>query len=152
MDLPIRRRDGDRRPEQEFEELRKTFADQLERWPDFLRAVEESLADVVPLTDIEETDDSYVLEVELPGVRREDVDLQVDEGRLRLTGTRRERERVGLLRHRTRTTGRFSLSVSLPVPVDADGVTASLDSGLLTVVVPKAEHARRRRIPIGRRS
>ena len=151
MNLPIRRRDGDRRPEHEFEQLREAFATQLERWPDFVRSLRETVADVAPLTDIEETDDSYLLEVELPGVRREDIDLQVDEGRLVLTGERRERERVGLLRHRTRTTGRFSLAVTLPGPVDSDGVTASLDSGVLTVVVPKAEDARRRRIPIGRR-
>jgi HSP20 family protein len=116
MDLPIRRRDDDRRPEQECERLRHTFAGQLEQWPDFVRSLERALHDVAPLTDIQETDDSYLLEVELPGVKREDIDLQVDQGRLRLTGERRQRERVGLLRHRTRTTGRFSLDVTLPQP------------------------------------
>ena len=149
MELPVpRRRNDDRRPEQEFERLRGTFAGQLEQWPDFLRSVEQVLTDVAPLADIEETDDSYVLEVEIPGVKREDVDLQVEQGRLRLTAERRQRERVGLLRRRTRTTGRFSLDVSLPAPVDSDAVSASLDHGVLTVVVPKAEQARRRRIPI----
>jgi HSP20 family protein len=151
MDLPIRRRDDDRRPQQEFERLRGAFAGQLERWPDFVRSVERVLDDVTPLVDIEETDDSYLLEVELPGVKREDIDLQVDQGRLRLTAERRQRERIGLLRHRTRTTGRFSLDVTLPAPVDSDAVQASLDHGVLTVVLAKAEQARRRRIPIGHR-
>ncbi len=151
MDLPIRRREDDRRPEQEFERLRRPFAGQLEQWPDFVRSFERALHDVAPLTDIEETDDSYLLEVELPGVKREDIDLQVDHGRLRLTGERRQRERVGFLRHRTRTTGRFSLDVRLPAPVDSDAVSATLDHGLLTVVVPKAEQAHRRRIPVGHR-
>lgn len=149
MDLPIRRRDDERRPEQELEQLRGAFAGQLEQWPDFVRSVERELCDVAPLADIEETDDSYLLEVELPGVKREDIDLQVDQERLRLTGERRQRERVGFLRHRTRTTGRFSLDVTLPAPVDSDAVSASLDHGVLTVVVPKTEAARRRRIPIG---
>ena len=151
MDLPLRRRGDDRRPEQEFERLRGAFTGQLEQWPDFVRSVARAFDDVAPLTDIEETDDSYLLEVELPGVNPEDIDLQVDQGRLRLTGERRHRERLGFLRHRTRTTGRFSLDVRLPAPVDSDGVHASLDHGLLTVVVPKAEQARRRHIPIGHR-
>ena len=152
MDLPIRRRDDDGRPEQEFEQLRDAFVDQLEQWPDFVRPTSGSAVDdVVPLTDIEESDVHYLLEVELPGVRREDVDLQVDQGRLQLTGERRKRERVGFLRHRTRTTGRFSLDVTLPAPVDSDAVHASLAHGVLTVTIPKAEQARRRRIPIGLR-
>jgi HSP20 family protein len=151
MDLPIRRRDHGRRPQQEFERLRDAFAGQLDQWPDFVRSVERLFDDVTPLVDIEETDDSYLLEVELPGVKLEDVDLQVDQGRLQLTGERRTRERVGFLRHRTRTTGRFALDVTLPAPVDSDAVHASLDHGVLTVVIPKAEQARRRRIPIGHR-
>lgn len=151
MDLPIRRRDDDRRPQQEFERPRGAFAGQLEQWPDFVRSVERVFNDVTPLVDIEETDDSYLLEVELPGVKRADIDLQVDQGRLRLTGERRQRERLGFLRHRTRTTGRFSLDVALPAPVGSDAVHASLDHGVLTIVVPKAEQARRRRIPIDHR-
>jgi HSP20 family protein len=151
MDLPIRRRDQERRPQQEFERLRNAFAGQLEQWPDFVRSVERVFNDVTPLVDIEETDDSYLLEVELPGVKREDIDLQVDQGRLRLAGERRQRERVGFLRHRTRTAGRFSLDVRLPAAVDSDAAHASLDHGVLTVVVPKAEQARRRRIPVGHR-
>lgn len=150
MDLPIRRR-HDGRSEREFEQLREAFAGQLERWPDFTRSLQDALRDVTPLVDVEETDDSYVLEVELPGVHRDDIDLQVDQGSVRITAQRRERERVGFLRHRTRTTGRFTLAVTLPGVVDSERVTGDLDRGVLTVVVPKAERERRRRIPIGRR-
>jgi len=150
MDLPIRQRD-DHRPEQEFERLRDTFADQLEHWPGFVRALPDAVDDVLPLADVEENDDSFLLHVELPGVRPDDVDLEVDHGRLRLIAERRERVRVGFLRHRARTTGRYSLAVTLPVPVDSDGVIASLDHGLLTVTIPKAERARRRHIPVTQR-
>ena len=103
-----------------------------------------------PLADVEETDDAYVVDIELPGVRRDDVAIEVLDGRLSVTGERRERQRVGLLRRTTRTTGRFRLHVALPLEIDADAVTADLDHGLLTVTVPKAARARRRRIPIGR--
>lgn len=113
-----------------------------------LAQMEHAVRDVVPLTDVEERDDSYVLDVELPGVRRDDVSIEVVQGRLTITGERRERHRVGLLRHRTRTTGRFGLELTLPVDVDTDAVTASLDHGVLTVVVPKAVQARRRRIAV----
>ena len=151
MNIPIRRREDDRGSDPEFERLRPAFASELDQWPDFVRTLERSLNDVSPLADIEETDDSYLLDVELPGVRREDIDLLVDRGRLVVTGERHERERVGLLRHRTRTTGRFVLAVTLPGPVDSDAVAASFVDGMLRVVVPKAERARRRRIPIGQR-
>lgn len=151
MNLPIRRSgDGDRTV-REFERLRPDFATQLDRWPDFVRPLQQTLQEVVPLADVEETDDSFLIELEVPGVKREDVDLQVDQNRLVVTAERRQRERVGLLRHRTRTTGRFSFTLTLPQPVDREAVSAALDHGVLTVVVPKAEHARRRRIPISTR-
>lgn len=143
MKLPIRRH-HDGGAERQFEQLRRPFAEQLDQWPDFVRPLDA----VAPLADVEETDDSYLLDVELPGVRRGDVDLRVDGGRLLLTAERHERERVGLLRHRTRTTGRLALAVALPDAVDEDGVTADLHDGLLTVVVPKAAAARRRRIAV----
>ncbi len=149
MELPIRRRGGrDSAVDAEIDRLRPALTRDLERWPDFVDRATAALLDVVPQADIEERDDAYVVDVELPGVRREDVSVEVSQGRLTVTGERRERARVGLLRHRSRTTGRFCLSVALPAEVDGDGVTATLDHGLLTVVVPKPEHARRRRIPV----
>jgi len=148
MDLPSMRRDHDRPAEQEFEQLRGPFAGQLERWPDFRTSPEDDLAGVAPLVELEETDDRYLLEVELPGCKREDVDLQVEQGRLRIAAERRERQRAGLLRSRTRTTGRYLLTVTLPGAADSDAVSASLDHGVLTVVVPKSERARRRRIAV----
>ncbi len=151
MNLPIHRhaRNTDER-ELELERHLRSLAADLERWPSFADELISSLADVVPLADIEESDDAYLVEIELPGVRRDDVTIEMSGGRLSVTGQRRERRRVGLLRRSTRTTGRFRLQVALPLEVDADAVTAHLDHGMLTVTVPKAAAARRRRIPIGR--
>lgn len=151
MDLPIHRQPrGESTVQAEFDRLRGTLSRDLEKWPDFIDQVSEAVRDVLPHADVEESDEAYVLDIELPGVRRDDVSVEVTQGRVVVTGERRERRRVGLLRHRTRTTGRFRFAASLPVELDPDGVTATLDDGLLTLTVPKAARARRRRISIGR--
>ena len=101
-----------------------------------------------PLVDIEEQDDAYALEVELPGVKREDVNIEVVGNELSITGEIKEKERTGALRRRTRRTGRFEYRVRLPEQVDAGKVEASLDQGVLTVRVPKSKRAQRQKIEI----
>lgn len=101
------------------------------------------------LADLEEADDEFVLEVELPGVKKGDVDIELEGRRVIVTAERKERERVGRLRRRTRRAGELRHEVLLPTDIDEDGVRASLDSGVLTLRLPKAQSARRRRIPIG---
>ena len=101
-----------------------------------------------PLADLEETDEAYVAEIELPGVKLDDLSVEVAGRRLIVTGERKERQRVGILRKRTRTVGRFHYEVLLPGDVEEEGVTASLHEGVLTVRVPKPAGERRRRIPV----
>jgi len=101
-----------------------------------------------PLVDIEETDDAYVVEAELPGVQRNDVNIELVGNELTITGEVKERERKGALRRQTRRSGRFDYRVALPDQVDADKIEASLADGVLTVRVPKSERAPRRRIEI----
>jgi HSP20 family protein len=102
----------------------------------------------VPRADVEERDDAYVVELELPGVRESDLEVSLAGRRLIVSGERKEKERVGLLRRRTRSVGRFHYEVEVPGAVDEDGVTASLDEGVLTVTLPKAESERVRRIKV----
>ncbi|HEY3240922.1 MAG TPA: Hsp20/alpha crystallin family protein [Acidimicrobiia bacterium] len=59
-------------------------------------------------------------------------------------GKRKEKERIGILRRRTRNVGHFRYEILLPGAVDEDGITATLDDGVLTVRVPKASTARPR--------
>ncbi|MGY1776723.1 Hsp20/alpha crystallin family protein [Geodermatophilus sp. SYSU D00804] len=101
-----------------------------------------------PLADVEETEDAWSVEIELPGVTRDDVDIELSDRRVTVAGEVRQRERTGILRRTTRRVGRFSYSVTLPGDVDAEHVTAALSDGVLTVRVPKAEQARPRRIAI----
>jgi HSP20 family protein len=99
-----------------------------------------------PPVDIEETDDAYVIEADLPGARREDVDIELEGNELQVTGEIKQRE--GKFRRRTRRVGRFELRVMLPEGVDGGGVDAKLDHGVLTVRVPRAEKAQRRKIDV----
>jgi HSP20 family protein len=101
-----------------------------------------------PFADIEETDDAYVVEAELPGVRREDVNIELGGNELAITGELKERERKGTVRRRTRRSGRFEYRVALPDQVDQDKVDASLSDGVLTVRVPKSQRAQRKRIQV----
>jgi HSP20 family protein len=101
-----------------------------------------------PLVDLEETDDAYVLEAELPGVKREDVNIELVGNELSITGEIKEPERKGTVRRQSRRTGRFAYRVSLPSHLDPDKVEAKLEGGILKVSVPKSERAQRRRIEI----
>jgi HSP20 family protein len=101
-----------------------------------------------PLVDIEEQDDAYVLEAELPGVQREDVNVEVVGNELAITGEIKERERKGALRRQTRRTGHFEYRVRLPDQVDAAKIEGSLDQGVLTVRVPKSKRSQRKKVEI----
>jgi HSP20 family protein len=102
----------------------------------------------IPDVDIEEQDDAYVIEAELPGVKREDVNIELVGNEILVTGEIKERERQGVLRRRTRRRGSFELRVALPDRVDGDRIDAHLENGVLTVRVPKSEAAQRRRIEV----
>lgn len=92
-----------------------------------------------PAVDIFEDDGQIVINAELPGMKPEDVDIDVHEGILTLRGERRlenEERREGY--HRVeRSYGSFSRSFSLPEGVDPDGCQANMTDGVLTVTLPK---------------
>jgi HSP20 family protein len=92
--------------------------------------------------DIEETEDAWIVEAEVPGVNSEDVDVEVRDSEIAITGDIKERERSGILRRKTRRVGRFEFRVTLPGQTDPEKVQAGLDNGVLTVRIPKPEVAR----------
>ena len=101
-----------------------------------------------PLADVTETDDAYLVEVDLPGVKRDDINVETTGSELAITGEFKEKEKVGFLRSRTRRSGRFEFRTTLPAHVDVDKISADLGDGVLTVRVPKSEVAKPRRIAI----
>lgn len=101
-----------------------------------------------PLADVTETDDAYQVDVELPGIKSKDVDVEVSGQELVVSGEIKERERKGILRRGTRRTGRFEYRILLPGEVNTEGIKANMTDGVLTITVPKAEVAKPRHIEI----
>lgn len=101
-----------------------------------------------PLADVTETETGYVVELDVPGVAREDVAVDLNGTDLSITGELKEREDKGLYRHRTRRTGKFSYRLSLPRNLDAEKVEAKLADGVLTVTVAKKDAVKPRRIEV----
>jgi HSP20 family protein len=151
MALPARRAGAEEArsdPLAEFSDLSEQLSRLFnQRWSDLPSVA--AGEGFTPLADVEETDDAYLIDVELPGVNKGDVDIEISDRRLVVSGERKEKERVGLLRRRTRSWGRFHYEITLPDPVDEEHVEAGLSDGVLHLRVPKRESARRRRIPVG---
>ncbi|MDQ3850349.1 MAG: Hsp20/alpha crystallin family protein [Actinomycetota bacterium] len=133
-------------PFRELEDVRQ----QVDRVMEQLMGSSSLTAEVAwsPLVDVEETDDAWIVEAEVPGAKRDDITIELDGGELAIHGEIKERERVGILRRRTRRTGQFDYRVRLPGDVDDEGIDANLEGGVLTVHIPKSAQARRRRIEI----
>jgi HSP20 family protein len=93
----------------------------------------------VPPFDLFETPDRYVLVAEVPGLRRDDIQIQLQDGRLTVSGARREQDGTCEQYHRMeRGHGSFSRRFDLPEAVDPEHIVADLRDGVLTITCPKA--------------
>jgi HSP20 family protein len=151
MSLPVRRRDTAPRPVQRWDPFRELegLQDQLAQL--MQRAQPDGDGGVipfVPLVDIEETEDAWIVEAELPGVRPEDVNVEVRGSELAISGEIKEREREGILRRRMRKTGEFDYHITLPGDADPEQIEAKLHDGILSVRIAKPEQERPRRIDV----
>jgi HSP20 family protein len=108
-------------------------------------------AGTFPPVNVWEDDENLYAEAELPGLRRDDLEVSVHGRELTLRGRRREPEEAeATYRRRERPVGEFVRVLELPASVDADRVSAFLENGVLTLTLPKAAEARRRRIEVRR--
>ncbi|HEY6877014.1 MAG TPA: Hsp20/alpha crystallin family protein [Polyangiales bacterium] len=107
-------------------------------------------ADFAPMVDVHEDDEALVLRADLPGVKREDIEIQVDGNVLTLKGERKlESESEKRRYHRVeRSYGSFVRQWQLPTNVDATKVDAAFDNGILTLKLPKKEEQKARKIEI----
>ena len=103
-----------------------------------------------PAVDIYETPDSIVLQAELPGLSKEDIDIQVRDSVLILKGERRSEKEVkeGNYLRVERAYGGFQRAFTLPAAVQADKIRAVFKDGVLDVSIPKAEEAKPKQIKI----
>jgi len=98
----------------------------------------------MPLVDVSESADLYVITVEVAGLSREDIQIVVQDGKLTLKGERRAGDVRALRFERVeRGHGRFVRTFVLPDTVDASSVAADLQNGVLTIAIPKVSGRRR---------
>jgi HSP20 family protein len=107
-------------------------------------------AGVLPLINLTEGKDNYYVRAELPGVKGDELDIQVTANNLAISGGRKiAAEEEGARYHRReREAGTFSRMIGLPGEVDTDKVDAKLENGILTVVISKAEIAKPKQITV----
>jgi HSP20 family protein len=105
----------------------------------------------IPAMDLVESEDHLVLRADLPGMSEDDLDIEIKDGVLTISGERKDKHEAtneGFYRVE-RAFGRFSRSLSLPDRIDADRVEASFDRGVLEVRIPKPEESKPHRVAIG---
>jgi HSP20 family protein len=103
-----------------------------------------------PAVDVYEDKDNLLVKAELPGLKKEDIQISLDNGNLTLSGERKQEEKhqdADVYRSE-RWAGRFHRSVSLPCRVESEKIKATYNEGVLTITLPKAEDAKPKQIPI----
>lgn len=107
-------------------------------------------AGVFPLTNVTEDNENYYVRAELPGIKSDELDIQVTKDGISISGERKiPVEGNGVKYHRReREAGKFSRLINLPGEVDVNKVEASRENGVLKVTIPKAEVAKPRQITV----
>ena len=129
-------------PFREFQELQETF-ERMNRVFNAMQNVQtaESNVDFVPAVNTREADDAYYLEVDLPGVKKENISIDVEDNALRISGERKlQEERKDEDFYRVESVyGKFERVFSLPEDVDADKIEAEMEDGVLQIKIPKKQ-------------
>ena len=128
------------------DEMNRTFS----RWFGREEGEEPPTRRWVPSLDVTESKEAYHVDVEVPGVRPEDINVTVDRGMLTIQGERRsEEEKTDRSYHRVeRRYGSFRRSIGLPSDVDPSRVQATYDNGVLRLEVPKTAASPPKRIEV----
>ena len=103
-----------------------------------------------PALDLYEDTDNLIVKAELPGMKREEIDISVHDGTLTISGERKyeEKNRDAEPYRSERFLGRFHRTLALPKPVQSDKATANYKDGILTVILPKTEEAKPKQIQV----
>jgi HSP20 family protein len=103
-----------------------------------------------PALDLYEDKDNLYVKMEMPGMKREDIDVSLHEGSLSVSGERKseQKHQDAEVYRAERFFGRFQRTVTLPTPVAADKVKAQYQDGILTITLPKTEEAKPKHINV----
>ena len=124
--------------------------EEMENLLDFALRGDSATTAWTPRMNVTESDAGYDISLELPGVQPDNVNVELEDGRLTISGSIEEETKdEGKTLHRVeRRTGDFRRVLTLPEEVDADKIDAKFEHGVLTVVIPKAEKVQPKRIEI----
>jgi HSP20 family protein len=103
---------------------------------------------VAPPASVIERGDGYTLEVEMPGVNKDGLDVSVENNELTIVGRRSLPVVEGTLIHHESRPENFRRTFELDPSIDANKITARVDQGLVTLTLPKAEHVKPRKIAV----
>jgi HSP20 family protein len=105
---------------------------------------------MAPALDVSEKDNSFEIHVDIPGIESKDVDVQVLGNTVTISGSRKEeKEEKGKTFHRIeRSSGSFSRTVTLPCEVNEKEVAAEYTNGVLSVILPKSESAKPKKVNV----
>jgi len=104
---------------------------------------------IVPSVDIYETENDFVLKADMPGVRKENLNITLDRNELEIRGTvDAELKKADNLKYRERTFENYYRIFTVGEGIDAGKITAALDNGVLTLVLPKSERVKPRKIEV----
>lgn len=136
--------------EKEFDSLFRSFRNRFESTEENDSNKELDNAVWMPLTDIAENDDNYILRLDLPGIEKNDVKISYSDGELSISGERRqEKESKDSKYHRIeRSYGKYYRSFTLPEKINADKIDAEFNNGQLTITVPKSEETKPKEIEV----
>lgn len=115
------------------------------------RLFESPMTGWAPALDVHEDKESFSIRVELPGMKREDIEVTLQDGALVITGERKEEKVTDetTVHRQERYYGKFTRALTLPAAVAGDKVKAQYKEGILTVTLPKAEEAKPKAITVG---
>lgn len=118
-------------------------------WTELART-SQLLSGWTPALDLHEDKENFVVKIELPGMKKEDIDVSLHEGALSISGERKSEEKLEKadVYRSERFFGRFQRTVALPAPVAAEKINAQYKDGILTVTLPKAEEAKPKQIDV----
>ena len=141
-----------RRPFENFQTLRRlnsALDEAFASWP-FQQESGSITSSWYPACDVFEDKDAVKIVAELPGVKPEDVKLALENNLLTIRGEKKQEaeERSERIHRYERSYGSFERAFVLPSTVDGDKISAEYQNGVLTILVPKAERARPREIPV----
>ena len=124
-----------------MDDMFSRFPTAFGRFPRFYSGNEETLPEWAPPVDISETDKEYLIRAALPAVKKEDVEVTVEDGMLTLSGERCQKEEQKDEKfHKVETFyGNFSRSFALPDAINATAISAESKEGVLTIHVPKTK-------------